>query len=99
MDKHISIFGLFSFDVLPAQLQSVNALFILMLVPVFSYGIYPFVGRFVAVTPRRKIAPGLVVCASSFVLIAWLESPLQAGPGFRLWWQLLTYALPNAHPA
>src|SRR3546814_9986030 len=35
MDEHISIFGLFSFDVLPAQIQSVNALFILMLVPVF----------------------------------------------------------------
>src|SRR3546814_1973678 len=61
MDKHISIFGLFSFDVLPAQIQSVNALFIPMLEPVFSYGIYPFVGCFVAVTPLRKIAAGLSI--------------------------------------
>jgi POT family proton-dependent oligopeptide transporter len=96
MDKHINILGLFAFDVLPAQIQSVNALFILMLVPVFSYGIYPFVGRFVTVTPLRKIAAGLFVCASSFVLIAWIESRIQAGHVVSIWWQILAYAILTA---
>src|SRR3546814_15729946 len=64
-----------------------------MLVPVFSYGIYPFVGRFVAVTPLRKIAAGLFVCASSFVLIAWIESRIHAGHVVSIWWQILAYAI------
>src|SRR3546814_20387215 len=63
-----------------------------MLVPVFSYGIYPFVGRFVAVTPLRKIAAGLFVCASSFVQIAWIESRIQAGHVVSIWWPILAYA-------
>src|SRR3546814_14524784 len=67
-----------------------------MLVPVFSYGIYPFVGRFVAVTPLRKIAAGLFVCASSFVLIAWIESRIQAGHVVSIWWQILAYAILTA---
>jgi POT family proton-dependent oligopeptide transporter len=96
MDKHISVFGLFSFDVLPAQIQSVNAVFILLLVPVFSYGIYPFVSRFTQVTPLRKIAAGLFVCASSFVLIAWIESRIQAGHIVSVWWQIAAYAILTA---
>ncbi|NKF21067.1 POT-type proton-dependent oligopeptide transporter [Solimonas marina] len=96
MDKHINVLGLFSFDVLPAQIQSVNAIFILLLVPVFSFGVYPFVARFTKVTPLRKIAAGLFVCASSFVVIAWIESRIQAGHVVSIWWQILAYAILTA---
>lgn len=92
MDKHLG----FGIEVLPAQIQLVNALFILMMVPVFTYLIYPLAARFVAVTPLRKIATGLFVCAGSFVVIAWIEGQIQAGQTVSIWWQILAYAVLTA---
>ncbi|MGQ0620252.1 MAG: POT-type proton-dependent oligopeptide transporter [Panacagrimonas sp.] len=96
LDKNIRVFGLFDFTLLPAQVQVVNGIFILMLVPVFSYGIYPLMGRFFAVTPLRKIGIGLFVCASSFLIIAWIENRIQNGISTSVWWQILAYAVLTA---
>ncbi|MGV3623360.1 MAG: MFS transporter [Archangium sp.] len=87
MDK--SIFGLITLKA--AQVQVVNGLFILILAPVFSFGIYPLVGKFVKVTPLRKIGAGLVVMGSSFLIVGWLEDQLMAGNKVSVWWQLLAY--------
>ena len=37
-----------------AQIQVVNGLLILVMVPIFTFGIYPLWGRFFRVTPLRK---------------------------------------------
>ena len=67
-----------------------------MMVPIFTYVIYPLVGRLVEVTPLRKIATGLFVCAGSFVVIAWIEGQIQAGQTVSIWWQILAYAVLTA---
>lgn len=92
MDKHLA----FGFEILPAQIQAVNALFILVLVPVFSYGVYPLMGRFFTVTPLRKITMGMFLTATSFVLVAWIESRIQGGTVTSVWWQILAYLLLTA---
>lgn len=92
MDKHLG----FGIVLLPAQIQFVNAVFILMLVPVFSYGIYPLMGRFFEVTPLRKIGIGFFVAALSFVVIAWIEGRIQQGIVTSLWWQILAYGILTA---
>ncbi|SER02968.1 proton-dependent oligopeptide transporter, POT family [Solimonas aquatica] len=92
MDKHLG-FGL---QILPAQIQIANALFILLLVPLFSYGVYPLWARFAAVTPLRKIGAGMFVTASSFVLVAWIENRIQHGQVVSVWWQILAYAILTA---
>jgi proton-dependent oligopeptide transporter, POT family len=89
MDKHLG----FGITLLPAQIQAVNGSLILTLVPVFTYGIYPLVGRFFKVTPLRKIGAGLFVNASSFLVIAWIESRIQAGFAVSVWWQILAYVI------
>jgi proton-dependent oligopeptide transporter, POT family len=89
MDKDLG----FGFTVLPAQIQMVNAVFILILAPAFSYLVYPFFGRFFAVTPLRKIGAGLFVTASSFLIIAWIESRIQDGHVVSVWWQILAYVI------
>jgi POT family proton-dependent oligopeptide transporter len=91
MDKNIGFMTL-----LPAQVQAVNAVFILVLTPVFSYVVYPFFSRFTAVTPLRKIGAGLLVTASSFLVIAWVESRIQAGHVVSVWWQILAYGILSA---
>ena len=60
MDKNLG-FGL---TLLPAQIQVVNGLFILAMVPIFTFGIYPLMGKFFKVTPLRKIGVGLFTIAS-----------------------------------
>lgn len=86
----------FGFTVLPAQIQVVNGLFILALVPVFTYVIYPVCGRFFQVTPLRKIGAGLFVTAASFVLVAWVEKRIQSGYSVSAWWQILAYVVLTA---
>lgn len=92
MDK--SIFGLFTFK--PSQVQVVNGLFILMLAPVFSFGIFPFVNKFVKVTPLRKIGAGLVVMGISFIVVGWLEDQMMRGESMSVWWQILAYFILTA---
>jgi len=46
---------------LPAQVQFVNSLFIMLLIPVFSYAIYPAISRVFPLTALRKIGIGLFV--------------------------------------
>ena len=92
MDKNVG-FGL---TLLPAQITVVNGLFILVMVPIFSFGIYPFVGRFFRVTPLRKIGVGFFVTAASFLIVAHVESRIQSGRVVSVWWQILAYMVLTA---
>lgn len=89
MDKDLG----FGIVLLPAQIQFFNTLFVLLLAPTFSYGVYPLLGKFFKVTPLRKIGIGFFVAASSFVVVAWIESRIQNGRVTSLWWQILAYAI------
>jgi POT family proton-dependent oligopeptide transporter len=92
MDKNLG----FGFTPLPAQIQAVNGLLILIMAPAFSYLVYPFVGRFVKVTPLRKIGAGLFITASSFLVIASIEARIQSGMTVSVWWQILAYVILTA---
>ncbi|HVT36126.1 MAG TPA: hypothetical protein VHE37_11090, partial [Nevskiaceae bacterium] len=85
-----------AYEMLPAQLQVVNGLFILVMIPVFTFVIYPLLGRLFVVTPLRKIGIGFFVCAASFVLVAWIEQQIQNGTSVSLWWQIAAYAVLTA---
>jgi POT family proton-dependent oligopeptide transporter len=89
MDKNLG----FGVTLLAAQVQAVNGLFILVLAPVFSYVVYPLVGRFCRVTPLRKIGAGLFVTAGSFLIIAGIEARIQSGHSVSVWWQILAYVV------
>jgi POT family proton-dependent oligopeptide transporter len=92
MDKNLG----FGFTLLPAQIQVFNGPFILALVPVFSFGVYPLWAKFTKVTPLRKIAVGFFVTASSFLIVARVEAHIQAGESVSVWWQILAYLVLSA---
>lgn len=81
------------FKILPAQIQVVNGLFILALTPVFSFVIYPLLGKFFKTTPLRRIGIGLFTIAASFVLVGRIEAQIQAGHTVSVWWQILAYVI------
>jgi POT family proton-dependent oligopeptide transporter len=74
------------------QMQTLNALLVLALIPAFTLGIYPGLVRLgVAVTPLRKMGVGMFVTGLSFVAAAWLEAQLQAGGQPHVAWQIPQY--------
>lgn len=91
MDLH-----LFGIAVLPDQIQAVNPLLVLTMIPLFSLVIYPFLGRFITLTPLRKICIGFAVASTSFVVPAFIETWLTAGAKPTIWWQVLAYVLITA---
>jgi len=101
MDKHLFGFlagvpylsALARYEMLPAQIQVVNGLFILALVPVFTFFVYPAMSRVFTVTPLRKIGIGLFVIAATYLIVAWIEDRIMRGMTVSLWWQILAYVV------
>jgi POT family proton-dependent oligopeptide transporter len=81
---------------LPAQVQAVNPLLILLFIPLFSYVIFPAAERVVRLTPLRKIGYGFVLTSLSFLVSAWIEARIAAGNAPSVWWQILAYVLITA---
>lgn len=62
-----------------SQVQAVNPLLILILIPVFTYVVYPTIDRVWRMTPLRKIGIGLFVTALAFSVSAFIELGIAAG--------------------
>ena len=95
MDRMIDL-GFISFELLPSQIQAINPVLVMIFIPLFTLGIYPFFGKFTKVTPLRKIGAGFFVTALSFVLIAITEQWIQAGHSPSIIWQLLAFIIITA---
>ncbi|MEM1424767.1 MAG: hypothetical protein AAGH64_12295, partial [Planctomycetota bacterium] len=63
---------------LESQIQAANPILILTLIPVFTYLVYPLVGKVVRVTPLRKIGFGLFLTAFAFGASAVIEMAIEA---------------------
>jgi POT family proton-dependent oligopeptide transporter len=61
---------------LQSQVQTVNPILILTMIPTFTYLVYPAIGKFVAPTPLRKIGVGLFLTAGAFAISAILEQTI-----------------------
>jgi POT family proton-dependent oligopeptide transporter len=88
MDRH-----LFSIDWKPSQIQTVNPLFILIALPLFSYCIYPSINRIFTLSPLRKIGIGLFVTVIAFAIVAWIQVRIDAGETPHIIWQILAFAV------
>jgi POT family proton-dependent oligopeptide transporter len=92
MDRQINLFG-WQFEVLSAQIQTLNSIFILIGIVFCPYVLYPFISRFFPLNELRKMGIGLVVTAASFVISAWIESRITAGFKPSIAWQVPAYIL------
>ena len=76
-----------------AQMQAVNPVLILILVPLFSRVVYPFINRFYRLTLIRKIACGLWLMALSALLPLWFERNILSGVELNIAWQMPAYVI------
>jgi POT family proton-dependent oligopeptide transporter len=91
MDRH-----LFGIEWLSSQIQTVNPLFILIMLPIFSYWLYPAVEKVIPLTPLRKMGAGLFVTAASFFLVAIIQRWIDAGARPSIVWQVWAFVILTA---
>jgi POT family proton-dependent oligopeptide transporter len=91
MDRH-----LFGHDWLPAQIQTANPVFVLIMLPLFSYVIYPTLARFVKVTPLRRFGAGLWAVIVAFLIVGWIQTRIDAGQQPHILWQILAFVVLTA---
>jgi proton-dependent oligopeptide transporter, POT family len=83
---------LFGFEILPQQVNALNPIFLVGMIPVFTYFIYPFFEKIgLKPTPLRKIGGGLVTIGLCFIIIALVQERIDHGGHPSVWWQVLAY--------
>ncbi|MFA5921612.1 MAG: POT family MFS transporter [Methylococcaceae bacterium] len=83
--------SLFDFELLPSQIQAANPLLIMLLVPLFSYVIYPFLNRFFVLTALRKMTIGLFLTVIAFAIPGTIQMQLDNGLTPHITLQLFAY--------
>ncbi|MDJ0806814.1 MAG: POT family MFS transporter [Gammaproteobacteria bacterium] len=78
-------------EILPAQIQAANPLLVMLLIPLFSYVIYPYINRFYTLNELRKIAIGLFLTVAAFAIPTGLQITIDSGGTPHIAWQLLAY--------
>lgn len=81
---------------LPSQLQAVNPAMILILVPLFSYVIYPAINSVWSLTPLRKVGLGMFLTVPAFLVTGLAQQSIDAGGTPSIGWQVLAYAILTA---
>jgi POT family proton-dependent oligopeptide transporter len=87
-------FKFLGFTVGAEQMQSLNPLLVMILIPLLTWGLYPVLESFGwRVTALRRIAVGLLLTALSYVVVAWLQQRLEAKETVSLAWQAVPYVI------
>jgi POT family proton-dependent oligopeptide transporter len=88
---HYNFLGI---DIGAEQMQSMNPLIVMILVPLFTLGIYPRIGKYAS--PLRRMSCGMFVAAASFLVVAWLQGQIEAGAQLSVMWQTAPYIVLTA---
>lgn len=81
------------YEILPSQIQAANPLLIMLLIPLFSYVIYPAIGRVFVLSALRKIGIGFFLTVGAFVIASLAQGQIDSGLTPHIGWQLLAYVI------
>jgi proton-dependent oligopeptide transporter, POT family len=76
------------------QMQSMNPLIVMILVPLFTLGVYPRLGRFAS--PLKRMAYGMFLAAASYLIVALLQKQIEASVQLNVLWQTVPYVVLTA---
>lgn len=87
MDRHV--LGL---EIAAGQVQTLDAAFVLTLIPLFALVVYPAITRMgIRVTALRKMTAGMFITTLSFVAAGMVQAQLDAGLVPHIGWQVPQY--------
>ncbi|MCX5636085.1 MAG: POT family MFS transporter [Planctomycetota bacterium] len=81
---------------LPDQIQFVNSLLVMIMIPLFAYAVYPAINKVFRLTALSKISIGLFVTVLSFVVAALIETRITSGDCPSIGWQFFAYVILTA---
>jgi POT family proton-dependent oligopeptide transporter len=86
--------NIFGYTLFAEQVQTFNPIFLVSMIPVMTYGVFPLVEKMgITPTPLRKIGAGLFLTGITFVIIALLQENIDQGGHPSVWWQILAYLI------
>ncbi|MCA8993387.1 MAG: MFS transporter [Planctomycetaceae bacterium] len=83
-------------DWLPSQIQVLNPILVMVMIPLFQFVIYPSVDKVFKMTPLRKISIGLFIITVGFGLSAVVQQWIDAGQRPSIAWQFFAYVIITA---
>ncbi len=83
-------------DWLPSQIQVLNPILVMVLIPLFQFVLYPAVNLVFRLTPLRKIGIGLFVITVGFGLSAIVQGWIDDGARPSIAWQFAAYCIVTA---
>jgi len=83
-------------DWLPSQIQVLNPVLVMLMIPLFQFVVYPAINRVVRLTPLRKIGIGLFVMTAGFGLSAVVQGWIDEGFRPSVAWQFAAYGIVTA---
>ncbi len=86
--------NVFGFTIGAEEMQSMNPLIVMILVPLFTLGIYPHIGRVAA--PLNRMTIGMFLAAGSYLVVAGLQLRIEHGEQLSVLWQTLPYFILTA---
>jgi POT family proton-dependent oligopeptide transporter len=71
------------------QMQSANPAIVMVLVPLLTLLVYPRMGKFAS--PLRRMSYGMLIAASSYLVVAALQRQIEGGAHLCVLWQTVPY--------
>lgn len=88
-EMNLEVFGM---KLEPSQIQAMNPIMVMGLIPLFSFWLYPTLEKWgVKVTPLRKMSAGMLLAGLSFVMIGLIQVTLDSGQKISVAWQIIPY--------
>ncbi len=84
------------FEVLPAQLQALNPVLVMLLIPGMNFAVYPLFEQLgYRMTALRRMTAGMIVAGFSFIAVALIQSAIDgAAPlAVSILWQAVPYVI------
>ena len=95
MDRHAN-FLIWEGDLLPSQIQALNPMMVMGLIPFASFLLYPGVTKLgFKMSPLRRMSIGMFIAASAYVTVALIQQKIDTeGPGsVSVAWQVIPYLI------
>ncbi len=78
---------------LESQIQVINPILVMILIPLFQFVVYPQVNKVFTLTSIRKLSIGFFFAVAGFALIAMAQELIDRGETPSIAWQLWAYVL------
>jgi proton-dependent oligopeptide transporter, POT family len=80
-------------ELLPSQIQAANPLLIMLLTPLFTYYIYPFLNGLFELSAIKKMAIGFFLTVIAFAIASAIQMQIDHGNAPKIIWQLGAYVI------